>query len=138
EGRVVFRPFTHNSPINWYESILPRSAELRKLARTLTVEISPMDGGKGSSVSRDSHRKKFARNAAGEAEGSKATDLLAFDLGVAPAEPRLLQASSAAKNRVFERVVIHALVGPETVNSSDRLWTKPCHPDPSKTYEEYA
>lgn len=137
-GSTVFRPFTKTSPITWYEALLPRAHSLREIAKTLTIEVVPMDGGKGSSVSRDSHRAKFAQSPADLAEGSKATDLYDFSLRTSLAEIRLLQVFADARDHVFKRIIVHGGLGPETVHSSDRLWKKSSFLDRTKSYEEFA
>lgn len=130
-------------PYVQYSSLL-KSPAYAKAAEKTVLWLKKMQAGTGSSLTRQTYLSEIRKIAPKEVRiGAKGTDLY-VDVAdpsnpskkvlVSLAEAQILQAIHDAKSGKFSSIVLHDLIGPETVESIDKLWNKKSLIDPSKTY----
>lgn len=128
-----------------YSDLVKRSDELRPVAAGASLWVKKMQAGVGSTVVRDDYIKKI-RASTGETThvGAKGTDLYVELPGDGRREHRsiaelqIMQLMIAQENHEFCEIVFQDLVSPETADSLERIWKKPCYLHPSRTYSSLA
>jgi len=128
-----------------YRDLLDRADELRPVAARSALWVKKMQAGTGSTVVRDDYIKKM-RASTGETThiGAKGTDLYVDLPGDGRreyrslAELQIMQLMIAQENHEFCEIVFQDLVSTETLDSLERIWSKPSYLHPGRTYASIA